>query len=395
VKIGLFVPFWPPGAGANGIVTYVAHLMFALRELGHEVILITPFTPSAPEAADVPVVSLLRYAEQRPIWLRAVRRLIPTAFSFYSENWPLVAAVKDLVKQNRIEVLEMEETFGSSFAISELRIVPLVVRLHGPWFLNRRYQDLEREVLERRGIESADAITAPTKSVFESVVSKYGRPSTCATFPNPITVDPAVEKWSLESFEPESLLFVGRFDEIKGGDLVLQAFGELAEVHPNLRLTFVGPDDGVRGSKFADYAKRVLSKMALSRLTYKGSLTVNDVSKLRASHFATICASRYEVFGYTVLEAMSFGCPIVASGVGGIPELIRTGQNGLLFSPGDLRGLISSCERLLSNPTYAARLGEQALHDCREKFNSSKIAPLAVEVYERAIAAFRGGANDR
>jgi hypothetical protein len=62
----------------------------------------------------------------------------------------------------------------------------------------------------------------------------------------------------------------------------------------------------------------------------------------------------------------------------------------LLFPPGDLSGLISSCEKLLSNPTLAAGLGEQALRDCREKFDSSKIAPLAIEVYERAIAAFRG-----
>src|SRR5262249_38370301 len=147
------------------------------------------------------------------------------------------------------------------------------------------------------------------------------------------------DRWRLIDCDRDSILFVGRFDEIKGGDLVIQAFGKLARKNPRLKLTFVGPDGRIGGLKFVDYAKSVWPEEINQRLAYVGALTKTEVSQLRPTHFLTISASRFEVFPYAVLEGMSYGCPIVAPAIGGIPELFASPESGRLFEAGNADAL--------------------------------------------------------
>ena len=98
---------------------------------------------------------------------------------------------------------------------------------------------------------------------------------------------------------------MGRFDHIKGGDLVVKAFAKLAERNPDLTMTMAGPDIGIDGVKLLDYARAKLSPSAFSRVTYLGELPHAAISDLRLRHFITICASRHEILPYSVMEAMA------------------------------------------------------------------------------------------
>src|SRR5207237_865936 len=149
----------------------------------------------------------------------------------------LISAVKHLVTTDQIQVLEMEDTFGWNGEISRLDLIPVVVRLHGPWFLNKTFEDRARELRELTAIESATFVTSPSRSVLDSVIkrcSPIGQRS--AVVYN--SIDPPPNQWGLETCDKNSLLFVGRFDAIKGGDLVIQAFGNLARNNKTLKLTF-------------------------------------------------------------------------------------------------------------------------------------------------------------
>jgi glycosyltransferase involved in cell wall biosynthesis len=89
---------------------------------------------------------------------------------------------------------------------------------------------------------------------------------------------------------------------------------------------------------------------------------------------------------------MSLGCPIVASSVGGIPELI-TDKNGILFQSQDVNELISACRRLLDNHAVASSLGAQARKDCLELFNARQVAMQTISAYQAAIDVFNGNSG--
>ena len=116
---------------------------------------------------------------------------------------------------------------------------------------------------------------------------------------------------------------------------------------------------------------------------------------LRTEHFLTIIASQFEILPYAVIEAMSLGCPIVASRVGGIPELIEDQRNGILFQSQDAGELISACRRLLDDHTLASSLGAEARKDCLEFFNARLIATQTVSAYQAAIEIYRTGTSSR
>ena len=380
----MYVPAWPPGNSANGIVTYASYIIPALRNLGHDVFILTWDT----NGTDEPRLSLLgKFQKPLPFWNRALFRVASTSALYHASARPFASAVRDLVERHGIEIIEIEEFFGFSHAISNLNLIPVVVRLHGPWFLTKRSEDTRREMLERRAISTADAVTSPSEHILNSVEHHYGlRLRRTLTFGNPIAAPS--RQWRLSHCDTNSLLFVGRFDQIKGGDLIIEAFGKLAEINPKLKLTFVGPDHGVNGTKLLEYARSRLSSGALSRLTYTGQLSSDEVAELRPQHLITICASQFEVFRYTVLEAMAFGCPVVASNVGGIPEIIRSGQNGILFESQKVDQLVSSVQSLMDSPVLAEKLGSAARLSVDDYRPGTMAASLA-ELYEQTIHAFR------
>src|SRR5689334_2815039 len=130
MKIAIFVPAWPPGVTANGIVTYTSYLVPALRSLGHEVFVITPQKTSA--ANDPYTIELGSFSAPR-ISDRILWALAPATGDFMRFSAAISRAVQHLVDEHKIDVFEIEESFGWSFATSRLNLLPVVVRLHGPW----------------------------------------------------------------------------------------------------------------------------------------------------------------------------------------------------------------------------------------------------------------------
>src|SRR5262245_1074097 len=136
MKIALYVPSWPPGSAPNGIVTYASHVVPALRRLGHKVFVLTP---NRAAHDDDPHTIVLRHFSSAPtLWDRVLWKLAPETALFKAPSSAIASAISDLAAKHGLDVFEMEESFGWSHAISRLKLVPVVVRLHGPWFINSR-----------------------------------------------------------------------------------------------------------------------------------------------------------------------------------------------------------------------------------------------------------------
>jgi N-acetyl-alpha-D-glucosaminyl L-malate synthase BshA len=93
--------------------------------------------------------------------------------------------------------------------------------------------------------------------------------------------------------------------------------------------------------------------------------------------------SESESFGLSLLEAMWFGCPSVSTTVGGIPEVVTSGTDGLLVPAGDAEGLARGVESLLQNPALRLRLGNAARQRAREAFSAGAIVPRYEALYRR------------
>jgi glycosyltransferase involved in cell wall biosynthesis len=398
MKIAIYVPSWPAGASANGIVTYAAQMIPALRQLGHEVFVLTPKCTA--KTTDPYTIDLNAIETRRSPLSRLASRLLKSSSLIDDFGKKLVSTISMLAERHNIDVVEIEESFGWASRIAHAKIVPVVVRLHGPWFLNGSFDNSPssasrtRIEAEGRGIRAATMITAPSADVLSNVRAHYNLGLDSArVIPNPMEVDVDAAAWQADTCTPNRILYVGRFDRRKGGDIVLRAFAKLAELYPDLRLSFVGPDAGVHESgerlSFDQFVRRNIPDSCWSRIDFRGQLSHDDVMALRNEHLFTIVASQFEILPYAVLEAMALGCPIIASNVGGIPELIADHKTGLLFTSQSVEELTSACTKLLDDHALASALGAKAKEHCTARFNAQRIALETLSAYRASIEAFR------
>ena len=110
---------------------------------------------------------------------------------------------------------------------------------------------------------------------------------------------------------------------------------------------------------------------------------VNDIEEYLQAADLGLFTSETESFCLAILEAMCFGCPSVATGVGGIPEVIEDGKSGLLATAGDVDALAAAVTKLIGDREYSAALGAAARLRARELFSAEAIVPRYEELYRQ------------
>jgi glycosyltransferase involved in cell wall biosynthesis len=209
--------------------------------------------------------------------------------------------------------------------------------------------------------------------------------------PNPVTVTTDADAWTLAGCDRHTILFVGRFDRVKGADTMLDAFGLLAKTHPQTRLLFAGPDmglyEGDRIWTMPQYMEARLSPEVRARITFLGSLPRAEVEKRRRQALVTVVASRFETFGMVALEALAAGAPLVTSRAGGLAEIGTPGTDCLAFASADAQDLAAKLASLIDDPERAVRLGAAGLVAVRRRFAPEVIAPQMAAFYRRVRAS--------
>lgn len=400
MHVVLVTPGWPPDGFANGIVTSIAQYKRAYERLGHCPHIVTNLLVGGGQEKNVHT-----YREQSSLPGRLLRsaawRLGVSERVASAALIGLREKISDLHDAGMADIVEMEETWGHARHLIGKVPVPVVVRLHGPWFLNGRANGADmddgrnyqlRISLEGKAIAAADAVTAPSQSVLDDTRSYYGAAlKDAVSIPNPMYFQSEYDCWSDETCEQGTILFVGRFDRHKGGDVVLRAFRKVAERHPRARLLFCGPDVGFtdddgRTYSMEEYVDRLsFSVDVRSRLEVLGQQPRHHVERLRRQAAVTVVASRYENFGGVLLEAASFGCPLVATNSGGTPEIVEDGETGLLVPPANADELAKAISRLLGDRALAARIGREAWARGRDRFSPKALAVRALEFYKRVV----------
>ena len=170
-------------------------------------------------------------------------------------------------------------------------------------------------------------------------------------------------------------LYLGQLERWKGVHTLLAACERL----PQLRLVLAGD-----GSERANL-ERTVAERRLSGVSFAGHLDggrLHDV--LRGASFVVVPSEWYENYPYSVMEAMAAGKPVIASRIGGLPELVEDGETGFLVAPGDAAMLGDTLDRLASDPLVRRRLGESGRVRALEWFSPDRHYESLARFYDDA-----------
>jgi glycosyltransferase involved in cell wall biosynthesis len=164
---------------------------------------------------------------------------------------------------------------------------------------------------------------------------------------------------------------------VKGVDLLLKAFALIHHEVPDVSLIVVG--DGPLLAELKALAARVGIG---HRVVFKGEVAHSDVPRFFSTCALFVLPSRSEGFSITLLEAAYHGRPIVCTRVGGSPELISNGVNGMLVEPDDPDAMAAQMLKMLRNQELASRLGDAARETVRTRFLWKDCIQDYIDIYE-------------
>lgn len=268
--------------------------------------------------------------------------------------------------------------------------IPYVLQAHGsviPFLEKKTLKKVYDLVWGSNLLEDASILIALNEMEKEQYVFMGVAPNQITVIPNGIDSSefhtlPEIgrfrEKYGIGPTE-RVVLYLGRIHRIKGLDVLVSAFAEVAKEVDNARLVIVGPDDG-----FLARVKKSIRELRLeNRTLFTGPLYGIDKLEAYVDSNVFVLPSRYDMFPNSVLEAMACGTPIIVSDRCGIKD--KLGGAGLVFRF-DSEQLKLALLRVLNDEELRMRQGEEGMRIVGQDFALGPIARLVETTYMDAIA---------
>ncbi|MFA5336298.1 MAG: lipopolysaccharide heptosyltransferase II [Candidatus Omnitrophota bacterium] len=181
---------------------------------------------------------------------------------------------------------------------------------------------------------------------------------------------------------------VGRLTPLKGHKYFFRAVAKVLKYFPRIKVLVVG-DASPGKEKYRQELEDTVRRLGLSRNTeFLGRRS--DIPDILAGLDALVLATIVpEGFGRVIIEAFASGVPVVATSVGGVTEIIRDGENGLLVPPEDPQAMSEAIVRVLKDRALAKEIVRNARKDAEQKFNLDRMITETVRVYEEALEVKR------
>ena len=224
----------------------------------------------------------------------------------------------------------------------------------------------------------ADVITGNAAAVTESAVRRGADRTKTRVIPNgvilPDEVGPAADR------EPGLVVFLGRMHPDKGPDLLLDAVSEVADVASAMRVVLAGPATQPVERRLLKQVRETIERRGLARrIELPGVVSEPEQLLRRASVLAL--PSRTEGFPNVVLEAMANGTPVVATAVGGVPEVVADGVTGRLIAAGDMTAFGRALVETLSDPAAAESRARAARKVVEDEYSVKAVTAMWSQLY--------------
>ena len=374
MKIG--ITCYPTYGGSGAVAT---ELGIALADRGHEVHFITyrqPFRlPAFLPRVFFHEVDVGRY----PL------------FEFPPYDLALAVRMHEVVRTHGLELLHCHYAIPhatSAWIAREMlretkEDVHLITTLHGT-DITIVGQDPSFYPITKFSIEKSDRITAVSDYLREETVRAFG----CAgceievihNFIDPDTYDRARYPTTLREQLGRSrpiLVHVSNFRAVKRVRDVIRVFAEVNREKPSV-LVMIG-----------DGPDRPAAEEEARMLGIEGSVSflgkVDQIAPLLAAADLFLLTSQTESFGLSALEALASGVPVICTNAGGLPEVIRDGETGILCGVGDIAGMAAAALRILRDPKRWSDMSRLAIEDSRQRFSREAIVGKYEALYRRSL----------
>lgn len=355
--------FWP---AIGGIEVLSMRALVALRRMGHEPVVVTSSgDDDLPARDEVRGISVYRLPFRRALAGRNIEAVIQCR-----------TELARLKRELRPDVIQLNFSGPSGYYILATAAPddpPFVMAIRHPVDELTSTDD----ALVNRLLRAATWVTGNSRSTLDgarSAVPEIEHRSSVIS--NGL---PAPDRLPADlSFDPPELLCLGRLVHDKGFHVAVEAFAIIRKNFPTARLTIAG--DGPARPDLEDQVRRLGLADAVR---FTGWVSPDDVPETINKASIVLMPSREESFGLVALESGLMGRPVVASRVGGLPEVVRHRETGFTVPRDDPQAFAGAALRLLEDPDQARRFGQAAREHGLTTFSFDRYVDQYDALYQR------------
>jgi len=384
----LFLSIYHPFSVGSGPGTHLQHLAQELANIGCDVHILT--YGSKTNEKDINNVKLHFLKPQ-------FSRVPGQGFIFSLSSF---RKINEICENNKIEVVHGQSPSSFGYALLYRRKLPYVVTLHGTSFgefssyfsapLQCVNAGLVRDAMFTQPMwallaaieyKKADRVIAVSEAVAKEAAEFYRLSAEkIAVIHNGVDL-PNISDLSMDDQNTNhTILCVGRLIWRKGLKYLIDAMPQILLRYPDTKLLLVG-----NGEQRTFLEKHVQNLGIEKSVQFLGYVSANMLFSLYNRACVYVQPSLYEPCALTILEAMSMGKPIVATGVGGIPELVTNGKEGLLVDPKNSFQLAEEIKNMFSNAPCRIEFARNARKKVEREFTWKAIAQKTLDLYEGVL----------
>ncbi|KPU45366.1 GDP-mannose-dependent alpha-(1-6)-phosphatidylinositol monomannoside mannosyltransferase [Oxobacter pfennigii] len=285
--------------------------------------------------------------------------------------------VRELIKKIKPDIVHAHYATGYGLTGALCNIHPLIISTWGTDIFDAPRKNKIFENIVRYNLKKADYIIATSKALADETMLYTDKKLEII----PFGID--IEKFNVERHKDDTVITFGivkSLEEVYGIEYLIRAFEKIYKKYGNLRLLIVG------GGNLYDKLKIMCAELKIEDyVTFTGKVLNTEVPIFLNEMDIFVMPSIRESFGVAALEAQACGVPVIASDVGGIPEVVIDGETGLLFKAADTDELAEKMEYLINNSQIRNEMGRRGRAFVENSYNWEANVDEMYKLYENII----------
>jgi len=384
---------FPPDTAFGGIATFSIDTALMLQSHGHQV---TVFSQSL-GPSHVTDYQGVRVHKVHVPWPFGSYRVLPVFILAF--NFVIMREVKRSHKQNKFDLIDAPDHLAEGLFATLFSSIPVVTRLHTPYSLivgmglNNYKKGISYyliKLFEKIALRQSRALYAPCKDLIRRCDELFS----IGLIPNKIFGYPLdLKMFSIKESEHQQnqlrILFLGRLEQRKGIETIIEAFPKLMVHYPKVTLTLLGRDTpNIHGfSSAREYMQNGFESAGCAEnVSFEEYVPLEQLPEIFHKHDIVWVPSMYDNFPIVCLEAMACGKSVVVSDSGGLPEMIQHGETGMVFSTGNADELCEFTRKLCEDSGLRLKIGKNARFYVEKNCSTDAIYAKTMELYELALA---------
>ncbi len=389
---------YPPDTGWGGIGTYTYNLAHGLADKGHKVFVICQSLDGEREYKDGNV-NVMRIRHPMIFAEKGSLKEFPLRLEY---SWRVHQKICELSKREHIHIIEGPNFSGELFIHSLFRKAPIVTRLHTHYSEIIQFYgwhktfDLKLSCwLENAVILRSNLVICSTYLHTQLVCAEAGiRRDNVKIIPLGVPLSD-LQCESGKKFDTPTVLFIGRLEKRKGVHILINAVPFILKEIPKAQILIIGRDTflnneaslfhGSENISFKSMLLRNIPESCLNNVKFLGYVEPEGLASYLKACDIFVAPSLYESAGFIYLEAMSYAKPVIGCRAGGVPEVVKDQETGLLVPPEDHVALAKAIVKLVNDNNLRKEMGLAARKHIELNFTREIMVENTLAAYRKVL----------